>query len=115
MQVMQHDPARLKPFDEVKATLAAEWKKQRVNDMMQQISDKAQAMLQKDPTHPEKVASDLNMQLVRVDGYENGQADSGDRREPGVRPVDRRPEEGRSFAAGGAGGEQDRAGGGDWM
>ena len=72
MQVMQHDPARLKPFDEVKATLAAEYKKQRVNDIMQQISDKAQAMLQKDPMHPEKVASDLNMQLVRVDGYENG-------------------------------------------
>jgi peptidyl-prolyl cis-trans isomerase D len=72
MQVMQHDPARLRPFDEVKATLATEYKKQRVNDVMQQISDKAQAMLQKDPTHPEKVASDLNMQLIRVDGYENG-------------------------------------------
>jgi peptidyl-prolyl cis-trans isomerase D len=72
MQVMQHDPARLKPFEEVKPTLATEYKKQRVNDIMQQISDKAQAMLQKDPMHPEKVASDLNMQLVRVDGYENG-------------------------------------------
>jgi peptidyl-prolyl cis-trans isomerase D len=72
MQVMQHDPARLKSFEEVKPTLATEYKKQRVNDIMQQISDKAQAMLQKDPMHPEKVASDLNMQLVRVDGYENG-------------------------------------------
>ena len=72
MQVMQHDPARLKPFDEVKAALATDYKKQRVNDIMQQISDKAQAALQKDPMHPEKVASDLNMQLVRVDGYENG-------------------------------------------
>src|SRR3954447_16430453 len=72
MQVMQHDPARLKPFEEVKPALATEYKKQRVNDIMQQISDKAQAMLQKDPMHPEKVASDLNMQRVRVDGYENG-------------------------------------------
>jgi peptidyl-prolyl cis-trans isomerase D len=72
MQVMQHDPARLKSFEEVKPMLATEYKKQRVNDIMQQISDKAQTMLQKDPMHPEKVAADLNMQLVRVDGYENG-------------------------------------------
>ncbi len=72
IQVMQHDPARLKPFEEVKASIAADWKKQRVNDLMQQISDKAQSMLQKDPAHPEKVAADLNMQLVRVDGFETG-------------------------------------------
>jgi len=71
-QVINHEAARLKPFDEVKPQLAAEWKKQRVNDIMQQISDKAQAMLQKDPTHPEKVAADLNMQLVRADGIEPG-------------------------------------------
>jgi peptidyl-prolyl cis-trans isomerase D len=72
-QVVAHDQARMKPFDEVKAQLATEWKRQRVSDMMQQISDKAQAMLQKDPTHPEKVAADLNMQLVRADGIESGQ------------------------------------------
>jgi peptidyl-prolyl cis-trans isomerase D len=72
-QVMNHDQARLKPFDEAKPQLAVEWKKQRVNDIMQQISDKAQALLQKDPTHPEKVAADLNMQLVRADGIEAGQ------------------------------------------
>jgi peptidyl-prolyl cis-trans isomerase D len=71
-QVMDHEQARLKPFDEVKPQLAVEWKKQRVNDIMQQISDKAQAMLQKDSTHPEKVAADLNMQLVRADGIEAG-------------------------------------------
>jgi peptidyl-prolyl cis-trans isomerase D len=72
-QVMSHDPARLRPFEEVKAQLAADWKKQKVNEVMQQISDKAQAMLQKDPTHPEKVAADLNMQMVKVDGLEAGQ------------------------------------------
>jgi peptidyl-prolyl cis-trans isomerase D len=71
-QVTQHDPARLKPFDEVKAQLAVEWKKQRVAELMQQISDKAQSMLQKDPTHPEKVAAELNMQLVRADNQEQG-------------------------------------------
>jgi peptidyl-prolyl cis-trans isomerase D len=72
-QVINHEAARLKPFEEAKPQLAVEWKKQRVNDIMQQISDKAQALLQKDPTHPEKVAADLNMQLVRADGIESGQ------------------------------------------
>ena len=43
MQVVQQDAGGLKPFDEVKGELAAQWKKQRVNDLMQQISDKAQA------------------------------------------------------------------------
>jgi peptidyl-prolyl cis-trans isomerase D len=71
-QVVQHNPARLKPFEEVKTQLATELKKQRVNELMQQISDKAQAMLQKDPSHPEKVAAELNMQLVRADNLEPG-------------------------------------------
>lgn len=72
-QVVNHEAARLKPFDEVKTQLAADWKKQRVNDIMQQVGDRAQAMLQKDPAHPEAVASQLNMQLVRADGIEPGQ------------------------------------------
>jgi peptidyl-prolyl cis-trans isomerase D len=72
VQVVQHDPARVKPFDEVKTQLAADWKKQRVSDMMQQISDKAQAMLQKDPSHPEKVAAEYNMQLVTANNVEQG-------------------------------------------
>jgi peptidyl-prolyl cis-trans isomerase D len=72
IQVMQHDPARVKPFDEVKADLASQWTKQRVNNLMQQISDKAQAMLQKDPTHPEAVAAALNMQIVTANNVEAG-------------------------------------------
>jgi peptidyl-prolyl cis-trans isomerase D len=72
-QVVNHEAARLKPFDEAKPQLAAEWKKQRVNEIMQQISDRAQSALQKDPTHPEKVAADLNMQIVKADGLEAGQ------------------------------------------
>jgi peptidyl-prolyl cis-trans isomerase D len=72
VQVMQHDPARVKPFEEVKTELAAEWKKQRVSDLMQQISDKAQTALVKDPTHPEKVAAEYNMQLVPATNVEPG-------------------------------------------
>jgi len=66
LQVLKHEPARLKPFDEVKPQLAAEFKKQRVNDLMQQLSDKVQAALTKDPLHPEKVAADLGVQYVKA-------------------------------------------------
>jgi peptidyl-prolyl cis-trans isomerase D len=72
MQVIQHDQAHLKSFDEDKAELAADWKKQRVNDIMQQVSDKAEADLKKDPQHPEKVAAELNMQVVQAYNVEGG-------------------------------------------
>jgi peptidyl-prolyl cis-trans isomerase D len=72
VQVLQHEDARLRPYEEVKGEMAAQIKKQRVGDQMQQIADKAQTALQKDPAHPEKVAADLNMELVRADGVEPG-------------------------------------------
>jgi len=72
IQVMAHHDARLKPFAEVKPELAAQWKKQRATDLLQQISDKAQGELQKDPAHPEKVAAEFNMQLVKADGVAAG-------------------------------------------
>jgi peptidyl-prolyl cis-trans isomerase D len=65
-QVMEHQDAGLRTFAEVKGDLTSEWKKQRVNDLMQQASDKAQAALVKDPMHPEKIAADFNMQLVHA-------------------------------------------------
>ncbi len=73
VQVLQHEDARLRPFEEVKGEIAAQIKKQRATNQMQQIADKAQTALQKDPTHPEKVAADLGMQQpVRADGVEAG-------------------------------------------
>ena len=73
IQVEKHQDARLKPFEEVKDEMAAQIKKQRANDQMQQIADKAQTELRKDPLHPEKVAAQLNMQLVKADGLAPGQ------------------------------------------
>ena len=73
IQVLAHEDARLRPFAEVKNELASQWKKQRVNDILQNISDKAQAALQKDPTHPDKVAAEFNMQLIRADDVAPGQ------------------------------------------
>lgn len=72
IQVLQHDNARLQPFEEVKGQIESQMKKQKAANEMQQIADKAQTALQKDPTHPEKAAADLGMQLVRADGMEAG-------------------------------------------
>jgi len=71
-QVMEHQDAGLRTLAEVKGEIASEWKKQRVNDLMQQASDKAQAALVKDPAHPEKIAADFNMQLTHA-AYAPGQ------------------------------------------
>ena len=73
IQVPQHEDARLRPFEEAKGELMVQAKKQLVDDAMNKVSDTAQAALQKDPAHPEKVAADLNMQLVSVNGYVPGQ------------------------------------------
>jgi peptidyl-prolyl cis-trans isomerase D len=67
IQLLGHEQAQLKPFSEVKPQLEAEYRKQRVNDLMQQMSDKVQAALTKDPLHPEKVAADLGVQYVKAE------------------------------------------------
>jgi peptidyl-prolyl cis-trans isomerase D len=72
VKVLKHQEARLKPFEEVKAQIATQFKKQQASNQMQQIADKAQVALQKDPAHPEKVAADFGMQLQRADGVEAG-------------------------------------------
>ena len=73
VQTMAHEQPRVKPFEEVKKDLADQWKKQRVNDLMQQVSDRAEAALRKDPAHPEKVAADLNLDLVPASNVQPGQ------------------------------------------
>jgi peptidyl-prolyl cis-trans isomerase D len=72
VQTLAHQDGGVRTFAEVKSELAAQWKKQRVNDLMQLASDKAPAALQKDPAHPESVAAEYNMQVVRVDNYTPG-------------------------------------------
>jgi peptidyl-prolyl cis-trans isomerase D len=73
IQVLSHEDARLKPFSEVKDEVAKQWKQQRVNDIMQKISDRAQQALAKDPDHPDKVAEDLGMEVFHADGVVSGQ------------------------------------------
>jgi peptidyl-prolyl cis-trans isomerase D len=66
LQVLAHEQAQLKLFNDVKPQLATEYRKQRVNDLMQQQSDKVQAALTKDPLNPEKVAAGLGVQYVKA-------------------------------------------------
>jgi hypothetical protein len=72
--VEQHEDARLRPFAEVKTELAAQWKKQRVSDLMEAAADRAQSALQKDAAHPEKVAAEFNMDVVQANNVIPGQA-----------------------------------------
>jgi peptidyl-prolyl cis-trans isomerase D len=59
IQVLDHQQAHLRTFEEVAAPLADEVRKQRVSQMMQDLTDRAEAGLKKDP--PEKVAKDLGL------------------------------------------------------
>lgn len=68
LQVLDRQQAHTRTFADVKAELATDWKNQRVNDMVQQVADKAQAELQKNPAAVEKIAADYSMQLVRASG-----------------------------------------------
>jgi peptidyl-prolyl cis-trans isomerase D len=72
VQVLERQEAGLRPFADVKGELATQWKKQRAADIVQQASDKAQQAWQKNPSNPEKVAADFNMQVVRFPGYGPG-------------------------------------------
>ncbi len=59
LQVLDHEPAHLRTFEEVQSQLADQFRKQRVSQTIQELTDRAQAALKKDP--PEKVAKDLNL------------------------------------------------------
>src|SRR5439155_4258449 len=63
VQVVERQAAGVRAFNEVKADIAAQWKKQRVSEILNAAADKAANALKADPTHPEKVAADFNMQV----------------------------------------------------
>ena len=70
IKVLAHEDAHLPTFEEAKSDIAAKWKKQQADAIMQDISDKAQGELQKDPLHPEVVAAKYHMTVNRVSGYQ---------------------------------------------
>ncbi len=72
IQVQEKETARLRPFEEVKAELAANYKKAKVSQEMQGLADKAEAALKKDPLHPEKVAADLHLEYAKAENVAPG-------------------------------------------
>ena len=72
IQVEQREDAHLKPFAEVKDTLAAEYKKKQAADQIQKMTDQLTAELRKDPAHPDKAAADVHGELIRVDNVKPG-------------------------------------------
>jgi peptidyl-prolyl cis-trans isomerase D len=66
IQVTEKQPARLKPFDEVKASLADELKKEGIADKTQMIADQVRAALATSPGSAEEVAKKFGGELVTV-------------------------------------------------
>jgi peptidyl-prolyl cis-trans isomerase D len=75
-QVVEHQDARLKPFDEVRAEVVRQWRTQGVAAIEQAIADRADKELRTDPIHPEKVAAALKMQVIRANNW-SGQSVPG--------------------------------------
>ncbi len=66
LQVMDHQPARVKPFDEVKNEIASTLDKQLVNQRMQQIAAEAQADLVKTPGAVQQVAAKYGLTVMQA-------------------------------------------------
>jgi peptidyl-prolyl cis-trans isomerase D len=72
--VEAHEFARLQPFDEVKGQLTIDYMQRNVNTAMQNLGDKALALMRKDPMHPEKVAEAVGpaASLIHADNLQAG-------------------------------------------
>jgi peptidyl-prolyl cis-trans isomerase D len=77
LQVLEKEPARVKPFEEAKAALAEELKKQGVNEKTQSLADQARTELEKSPGSASEIAKKLNLELVTVDKARSGEAIPG--------------------------------------
>jgi peptidyl-prolyl cis-trans isomerase D len=64
IQVLEHQDARVKPFDEVKAELVTAQKKQALAQTMQRLADQAVAELRKAPQQGAQIAAKLGLTLV---------------------------------------------------
>jgi len=74
IQVLEREPARVKPFDEVKASLADDLRKQGLTDKMQSIADQVHAALEKSPGSAAQIAAQFGVDLVTVTKAAAGEA-----------------------------------------
>ncbi len=74
LQSLGHEGARVKPFDEVKAALTDDLKKQGLTDKMQEMADKIHAALLKSPGSADAIAKENNADVVNVSKAGTGEA-----------------------------------------
>ena len=72
IQVLAHEQARVRPFDEVKADIAGGMKNEMVADRMQGLADQAHAELQKAPGDCVKIGARLRISCLSMSGVVRG-------------------------------------------
>ncbi|MEN6537495.1 MAG: peptidylprolyl isomerase [Bryobacteraceae bacterium] len=72
LQVIEKETARLRPFEEVRAELETERKRQSVYERMQTLSDQAHAALVKKPLSAPQIATEMGLQLITLDNAASG-------------------------------------------
>jgi peptidyl-prolyl cis-trans isomerase D len=65
-QVLEHEQARVKPFDEVKAAIADDLRKQAVSDKMQSVGDQMHVALEKSPASAADIAKQFGADIITV-------------------------------------------------
>jgi peptidyl-prolyl cis-trans isomerase D len=77
IQVLEREPARVKPFDEVKASLADDLRKQGLSDKMQSTADQVHAALEKSPGSAAQIAAQFGVEAITVNKAAQGEAIPG--------------------------------------
>jgi peptidyl-prolyl cis-trans isomerase D len=72
IQVLEKQSAHLQTLDEVKPAIIVTLKNQNVFDRMQDLADKAHALLAKSPQNAAQIATQLNLQYMVLPGYRAG-------------------------------------------
>jgi peptidyl-prolyl cis-trans isomerase D len=72
MQVLEKEPAKVKPFEEVKAELATERKRETVYNAMQNAIDQARAELTRTPQNAQQIAAKYNLTYANVQNAGRG-------------------------------------------
>jgi peptidyl-prolyl cis-trans isomerase D len=72
IQMLDREPARVKPFEEVKDGLASDLRKQAVTDKMQMLGDQIRAALEKNPTSAVEVAKQFGAEISTVTNATSG-------------------------------------------
>lgn len=72
VQALEREAARVRPFEEVRAELETEAKREAVYGRMQQAIDQARAELARNPQQAEQIASRHNLIVAGADGWTRG-------------------------------------------